>query len=46
MSRDMESGQFAPNGLFRHGFRTGSERQQIGHPHRQSPIASQQGEVS
>lgn len=32
MSRDMESGQFAPNGLFRHGFRTGSERQQIGHP--------------
>lgn len=32
MSRDMDSGQFAPNGLFRHGFRAGSERQKIGHP--------------
>ncbi len=31
MSRDMDSGQFAPNGLFRHGFRAGSERQQEGH---------------
>ena len=32
MSRDMDSGQFAPNGLFRHGFRASSERQQVGHP--------------
>ena len=31
-SRDMETGQFAPNGAFRHGFRWSGERQQVGHP--------------
>ena len=31
-SRDMESGQFAPNGAFRHGFRITGERQSVGHP--------------
>ena len=32
ISRDMDSGQFAPNGAFRHGFRWSGERQQAGHP--------------
>ncbi len=32
VSRDMDSGQFAPNGAFRHGFRWSGERQQTGHP--------------
>ncbi len=31
-SRDPETGQFAPNGAFRHGVRSSGERQQIGHP--------------
>ena len=31
-SRDMDTGQFAPNGAFRHGFRWSGERQQEGHP--------------
>ena len=31
-SRDMGTGQFAPNGAFRHGFRWSGERQQEGHP--------------
>ena len=31
VSRDMDSGQFAPNGAFRHGFRHTGERQQVGH---------------
>ena len=30
-SRDMDSGQFAPNGAFRHGFRWSGERQAVGH---------------
>jgi pyruvate, orthophosphate dikinase len=32
VSRDMDSGQFAPNGAFRHGFRWSGERQLLGHP--------------
>ncbi len=32
LSRDLESGQFAPNGAFRHGVRASGERQRIGHP--------------
>lgn len=31
-SRDLVSGQFAPNGAFRHGVRWSGERQQVGHP--------------
>jgi pyruvate,orthophosphate dikinase len=31
-SRDLASGQFAPNGGFRHGVRWSGERQQVGHP--------------
>jgi pyruvate,orthophosphate dikinase len=36
-SRDMETGQFAPNGAFRHGFRWSGERQLVGHPLGQLP---------
>lgn len=32
ISRDLTTGQFAPNGGFRHGFRASGERQTIGHP--------------
>jgi pyruvate, orthophosphate dikinase len=32
LSRDLESGQFAPNGAFRHGVRWSGERQRVGHP--------------
>jgi pyruvate,orthophosphate dikinase len=32
LSRDLESGQFAPNGAFRHGVRASGERQKVGHP--------------
>jgi len=31
-SRDLETGQFAPNGAFRHGVRQSGERHAIGHP--------------
>jgi pyruvate,orthophosphate dikinase len=31
-SRDLDTGQFAPNGAFRHGFRWSGERQLVGHP--------------
>ncbi len=32
LSRDLVSGQFAPNGAFRHGVRSSGERQKVGHP--------------
>lgn len=32
VSRDMDSGAFAPNGAFRHGFRMSGERDAEGHP--------------
>ena len=31
-SRDADTGQFAPNGAFRHGFRTSGDRPAVGHP--------------
>ncbi len=32
ISREMDTGVFAPNGAFRHGFRLSGERQHVGHP--------------
>lgn len=32
VSRDLASGQFAPNGAFRHGVRASGEREKVGHP--------------